>query len=259
MLNLYRFWKYKIKIDYSNLNLKDPYLKEVGLTRVLKPCPWGWGCGRWFQKGGYSFQQLPKELRKKILINDNEVEELDYSASHPHLLYSWEKQQAPNDFYLRVINQLKKMGFPSATKEMVKKIFLVSINAKSESELKQVLYKDRLDEISANVYRQNLGLLPRLIVLDEMKKMMLKPKTILKAYKSVHPLIRKYFFTNQSNKLMFEESEILTDVLLELMKLEIPALPIHDSLLFPKQYKDKVKQVMLDCYHNHTGFKIEVK
>jgi hypothetical protein len=58
---------------------------------------------------------------------------------------------------------------------------------------------------------------------------------------------------------MLTESEIMGSVLMELMKLAIPAVPIHDSVVFPKSDAETVKQVMRDCYKRHTGFTIDVK
>jgi hypothetical protein len=58
---------------------------------------------------------------------------------------------------------------------------------------------------------------------------------------------------------MLVESEIMTAVLWELMNRDIPAVPIHDSLLFPKIHRDQVMQVMKDIYRQQTGFDIEVK
>ena len=88
--------------------------------------------------------------------------------------------------------------------------------------------------------------------------MNLKPDSIVNAFSKVHPVIAKYGYSASANNLMLEESEIMTLVLLELMKRDIPAIPIHDSLLFPKQYKDVVQKIMLDCYEEHTGFTITV-
>ena len=86
----------------------------------------------------------------------------------------------------------------------------------------------------------------------------MKPDAIVNAFSRVHPVIAKYVYSASANKLMLEESEIMTLVLHELVKLNIPAIPIHDSLLFPKQNKDVVRQIMLDCYKKHTGFMITV-
>jgi len=58
---------------------------------------------------------------------------------------------------------------------------------------------------------------------------------------------------------MLDESYIMTSVLLELMKQGIPAVPVHDALVFPEQHENAVRNVMLDCYKKYTGFAIRVK
>lgn len=89
----------KMQLDFGRLTLKDDYLACVGLTRIFKHG----GCGRWFQKGGYSYQQLSEEERGRISLDGFEVAELDYSAMHPHILYAWENEQCPDDFYERIM------------------------------------------------------------------------------------------------------------------------------------------------------------
>ena len=58
---------------------------------------------------------------------------------------------------------------------------------------------------------------------------------------------------------MLDESYIMTLVLFELMKQRVPAIPVHDSVIVPAQREGLAKQVMLQCYKNHTGFEIGVK
>ena len=62
-----------------------------------------------------------------------------------------------------------------------------------------------------------------------------------------------------ANRLMLEESEITTSVLLYLMKVGIPALPVHDSVIVPKRYREQVRQVMKNAYRERTGFGITVE
>jgi len=96
------------------------------------------------------------------------------------------------------------------------------------------------------------------ILYDEIKRLKLKPKAIVDAFIQVHSVIAKYVYSASANKLMFTESHIMTLVLLELMKLDIPALPLHDSVIVPVQHRDRTMQTMLDFYNTHTGFEIKV-
>jgi hypothetical protein len=111
-LTLNRDYFNNIKLDYRNLKLEHHHMEDVGLTRIIKNN----GCGRWYQKGGLSYQEVAEEDRIKILLNGLEVNELDYSAMHPNILYTWENQQAPIDIYQDVIDYLKANGYPTMDK-----------------------------------------------------------------------------------------------------------------------------------------------
>jgi hypothetical protein len=195
----------------------------------------------------------------KILINGSEVNELDYSASHPNLLFTWQGIQAPDNIYQKVIAVLQNNGYPNVTKNEVKGVILMCINAKSFRSLTSAINKNKGEELKANIKRKEEGRKEKPILYDDLKKLKLKPEIVINAFITAYPTLSVYVYSALANKLMLEESEIMTGVLLELMKLKVPSVPIHDSLLFPKQYADTVRQVMLDCYKKHTGFDIQVK
>lgn len=242
----------KMGLDFSRLNLPKQYLNCVGLTRIFNDDD---ECGRWFQKGGYSYQQLSENERGQLQINGYEVAELDYSAMHPNILYTWENAQAPRDLYGGVLNLL---NLKNKDKFAVKMTILLSINNNSYRSFSSAINFNKLEELKANETRIKEGRLPKPILYDEIERLKLKSDVIVNAFTQVHPVIAKYVYSAAANKLMLEESEIMTSVLLELMKRCIPAIPIHDSLLFPKQNEVVVRQIMLDCYKKHTGFVITV-
>ena len=99
---------------------------------------------------------------------------------------------------------------------------------------------------------------PEPIIYDELKKLNLSIKEVIASFKKVHPTISKYLFSGLGNTLMLVESDILTSVLLRLMGLGISALPVHDSLVFPSQYRDTVKEIMEDEYRRQIDFEITV-
>ncbi len=244
----------KVTLDFANLTtLRFKPLAQVFLTRIFSNDE----CGRWYQKGSLSYQQLNKQERLKVLINGDEVAEWDYSAMHPHILYAWEGHQCPDDFYERIAMVLG-IPYDDTTKPAVKGVTLMSINA-TEKNLKKAIDDDSRKERNSNFNRVNEGRDPHPVINDELAKLKIDFITIVNAFRSAHPTIAKYIYSNSPNKLMLEESEIMTSVLLELMKKKILAIPIHDSVLFPKQHAVDVKRVMLDCYQKETGFNIRVK
>jgi hypothetical protein len=245
----------KMVLDMGTLSFSKKYLTGVGLTRIFSSDD---ECGRWYQKGGYSYQQLSEDERRRILLNGYEVVELDYSAMHPHILYAWEGTQCPHNFYEMIATALC-LGYDDYTKFIVKRVSLMSINADSPKTLSRAINKDKKDELHANETREKEGRQQRPILYDEMTRFHLDYIKIVAAFQNIHPKISKYIYSNSANRLMLEESKILTTVLFELKQNGIPALPLHDSVIVPIQHKDITEKTMVDCYKKHMGFDILVK
>jgi hypothetical protein len=157
---------------------------------------------------------------------------------HPHLLYAWAKEPCPDDFYERV------MALCGCSRIVAKRMTLMAVNAESYRALSSgVNFSKRKGE--ENLY-------------DELKALGLTPIEVIEALVEAHPILERYVFSGQANRLMLEESDIMTAVLLRLMSQSVPALPVHDSVVFPKRHRETVKQVMEDEYRRQTGFEITV-
>lgn len=235
----------RMKIGYGGLRLEGDYLEVVGLTRVFKEG----GVGRWFQKGGLSYQGLSGEDRAKLLLNGEEVVELDYPAMHPHILYAWEGKQCPSSFYDRVADLCGCSRF------VAKSIILLAINAPSYASLSSAVNLDKAKETKANLGRAE----PKPILYDELKRQGLEPRNVVGAISEAHPTITKYIFSGSAIRLMLTESDIITSALLRLMELGIPTLPVHDSLVAPRRHRGRVREVMEEAYRQNTGFSITVE
>jgi hypothetical protein len=57
---------------------------------------------------------------------------------------------------------------------------------------------------------------------------------------------------------LFRESEIIIDLMLELIRLGIVALPIHDCVLVQANNAETVKDAMLDTFRAHKGIESSV-
>lgn len=244
----------KMVLDFSKIpKLRFIPLDQVCLTRIFNNDE----CGRWYQKGGLSYQQLSEKERAQILLNGSEVIEVDYSAMHPHILYAWENVQCPNDFYERIARVLG-LKYNKKTKFVVKRVTLSSINASGEKNLGKSISHDKYKELKANATRHHEGRAERPILYDELKRLSVDFRQIVGAFRKAHPTVAKFIYSNSANRLMLGESRIMTLVLLQLKKQRIPALPVHDSVIVPVQHKELAKQTMIDCYRKHTGFAITV-
>ena len=168
---------------------------------------------------------------------------------HPHILYTWEGRQCPEGFYDRIADLCGCSRF------VAKSVMLFAINAPSYSSLSSAVNLDKAKETKANLGRAA----PKPILYDELKRQGLEPRNVVGAISEAHSTIAKYIFSGSAIRLMLAESDIVTTALLRLMELGIPALPVHDSLIAPRQHRGRVKQVMESAYREHTGFGITVE
>jgi hypothetical protein len=205
--------------------------------------------GRWFQKGEMSYQQLSGKERVKLLLNGERVTEIDYSAMHPHILYAWENEQCPDDFYQGIMDQC------GCDKFVAKTIVLIAINASGYASLVGAINNNKGETERANKSRA----VPEPVLYNELKKQSLTAREVVEAIKKAHPVIGKYIYSASANKLMLVESDIMTSVLLKLMAIGVLALPVHDSVIVPSRHKDLARQVMRDTYREHTGFDVVIK
>lgn len=233
------YWNH-MKIDHRNLKVGEYCLDSVGLTRLFKRGE----VGRWFQKGGLSYQVLSEEARSKLLLNSEEVVELDYPAMHPHIMYAWEDKQCPDDFYERI------MKLSGCSRFVAKSVTLIAVNAHSYRSFVGAINLDRGRQARASEERVT----KKPILYDELKKSKLHPRAIIESVKVAHPVLAKYIYSGVANRLMLVESDIMTSVLLRLMELHIPALPVHDSVIVPIRHQETATRLMAECYKHKTGF-----
>jgi hypothetical protein len=243
-LRLNREYWNRMEIDCRNLTIRERCMGSVGLTRVFK----NGEVGRWYQKGGLSYQELPERTRAHLFLNSEEVVELDYQAMHPHILYAWEGKQCPDDFYERI------MEMAGCSRFIAKSVTLIAINTNSPQSLVGAINLEKGKQTKGN----KDCTVPKPILYDELKKDRLSPKDIVHSVEEAHPILKKYIYSESANKLMLKESDIMTSVLLRLMELHIPALPVHDSVIVPSQHKEIGRSVMESVYNQNTSFEIIV-
>ena len=87
----------------------------------------------------------------------------------------------------------------------------------------------------------------------------LTPGALVEALVEAHPALERHVFSGQANRLMLAESDIVTAVLLGLAGRGIPALPVHDSLVFPGRETETVRGAMEEEFLLHTGQPIAVE
>lgn len=230
----------KIHLTLKN-NLNKNLLTNVFLTRIYSKDE----CGRFTQRGGYNYQNIKKEYRKKLLINGKSTIELDFSNMFLNLLYSSNKIQAPlDDSYSKIMYSLinkKDLEFRKAIKKCVN----IAINVKNQKAFVGALVNPKREK-DKKTY-------------EILKRYSIRPKEVLNKICESHPKVKSYLLKEQGLKLMKIESDIMQDILFKLSIIDVLALPLHDSIICQKGNEEIVETIMKNVYRKHTGFEIEVK
>jgi hypothetical protein len=77
---------------------------------------------------------------------------------------------------------------------------------------------------------------------------------VVAAIRLAHPALAPMFGTSVCHQIFFVESNILVLALLRLMDSGVVALPIHDCVLVASSAKGIAREVMLQVFHETTGF-----
>lgn len=80
-------------------------------------------------------------------------------------------------------------------------------------------------------------------------------KIILQAIKDTHPEIQKYFHCNYGVHLQFLDSQIAEKIMLNLAKMDICCLCVHDSFIVARQFMGVLKEQMEDNFYHKFGCK----
>ena len=178
---------------------------------------------RMFLRGSFDFygrghgpwQNIPREYRPQVVLNGEPVAEPDFKQIHPTMLYHQAGLSPDGDAY--DIN-----GFDRSD---VKLAVLVLLNAKN--------YRSAFEAIKAK--------LDQPVSDSDVHK-------LIAAVKRRHAPIVKSFHSDCGIRLMRPESDIIFDVLDRCVKADIPALPIHDSVLTQDRHQSRVAEFMEASY-----------
>lgn len=160
-----------------------------------------------------------------LLINGERVEEVDFKALHPMLLYAQIGEVPTVDPY--------DFGWPAEYRGLIKLGLLIMINAQSQADARcAIAFND--DEM------------PRFAAPGSSDAFALAKKLIEKA-KRVHHPIAPYFNSDAGSWLMNMDSRIAVQVMRTMHKQNIVVLPVHDSFIVPEKKVEKLEAAMLDA------------
>lgn len=218
------------KIEFINAERKCKN-KRIQRTRT--------GDGRFYMRGGYSYQNVPKEVRATMTINDAPTVEVDFSGMHPRLLYNLRGLNCPDQIYEPIVRELIGRDDENL-REAIKAYLLICINARNPGDSKKAL---RWREKDAYKVLQHHNI---------------TPEHILRAVEQIHPDIAGFLNTDIGIKLMFHDSNIMNNILLRLRKEHIKGVPLHDSIICQLGSQQRVEQIMKEEYEKYTGFPARV-
>jgi hypothetical protein len=206
----------KQAIDFSRKRLHRVFL-ERRLDRG----------GRFY---GAWYQNIPKEYRKRILINGKPVLELDYSSLHPNLLYFLAGEDPPEgDLY-----QLD--GYSKDTRKFLKGVFLRLINSRTRAEAKGSIREAAFFKEKLRVPKE----------LGKLEDKFLDP--LIDAFFEKHKPLTKFIFTIDNLGIILQniDSQIAEKVLLYFALKGIPVLPMHDSFIIYAELYQELEEIMKD-------------
>lgn len=200
--------------------------------------------------GAVNYQTLPKEMRKTIKINGLETIELDYKHLHPSICYELLDIKYTGDIYdvncsvesiFDIPDYVEDISnYHAMQRSLVKEVFIRMINSESLVECRQSIKKRLKDDQEKDEPMQEFIHIRKdydaiaVLLMEELEK--------------THADLIGYFYTSYSMTLMNIDSEILMNILVMCEEKNIPALPIHDSVVVPSLYEEEVKKIMIDAY-----------
>lgn len=193
-----------------------------------------WKSGGRFYRGWW--QQIDKEDRCKIYINDQPTLEVDFKAIHPNLLSNELGMRLADDPY-----DLGELLLPDvvATKEQqrayVKLLVLMGINADSDKKAYQAFRNDdRKDKVANSLTDIQLG-------------------KLLKGFVNKHPQFDGILNTGQALRLMNIDSQIANMVIDHFTQKDIPVLCIHDSFIIQYDKEPELRRILNQATHQVTN------
>ncbi len=221
--------QYKRAVDFSRKTLHRTFL-DRRLDRG----------GRLY---GPWYQNIYKEYRSKIMINDLVTLEFDFSGYHINILYALEELPLPEE------DPYKLDGFSDAkeTREFFKRVLLVVLNTKRETKSKAK------DAVIRRIIRDvRFG---ELIQPEEIQDI----NAAIDQFAIKHEPIQQYFFTGYGIYLQYIDSQIAEKILLYFATtLGVPCLPVHDSFIIHAGLVFKLQEIMLHYFEQEFTQKIPI-
>ena len=216
-----------------------------------------------------AFQQIPSKDRARLKIDKASTIELDYSVNHLAILYAWQGIQ---------IDYAQAYTLEGYERDTIKAITLRALNINCLSHLRTAitLSANPANQRKHQAYKAKRAVHDLLRSKGLVSKAPYKPKWIdtfitnipsttiaddlVAAFLERHKAIREYIGSQDIGlKLQAVDSQIMALVLDTLRLENVPALPVHDSIIIKESDKGLGVAVMAESFEQITGFKAKIK
>jgi len=178
-----------------------------------------------FQNGGRHYgawwQWLPKHYRAAITVNGKPTTETDYACLHPRLMYRLVDAVMTGDAY-------DVPGFP---RPLCKAALHTIINARTRPAAFGAVKAKIAEHMAVNE--------------TTARKLACE---LIRAMKERHAPIAKFFGTGIGARLQKHDAAIAENVVIEMARRGVPALPIFDSFRVPDEHEGQLSEVMERCF-----------
>jgi hypothetical protein len=190
----------------------------------------------WFH-GGRFYQAphitMPSACRKAVVINGEPSVELDYSGLHIRMLYNRIGIDYRGECYV-----FEKADMAKKTdRDRIKIASLIVINSKDRGKAIKAIH-NQCRKKGIQYQPGEHGRYSQLVDLFE----------------SYHQPIRQFLFSGKGIELQFLDSTIMANILSRMTRENIPALPVHDSVVCPARHEGLLHQLMVEEYEKVMGF-----
>jgi hypothetical protein len=220
--------------EHFNRKLKRYETRRVSLRhnnkfvrRIFYRGDWSLG-GRYH--GGW-WQQVPSELRKDILINDQHTVEVDYSGFHVSIAYGLEGLQPPDDPY--TLKTLVEPLTPKQQRQDVKLLVLTAINAKDRKSAYSAFRDEKNREQRRLPKDQKISYTNALL------------EQLLNQFIEENKPIEHFLCADKGVELMAIDGRITTRIIEHFTRKKIPVLTVHDSYVIQSQYERELIDQMV--------------
>ena len=220
------------KVQYIQINQSNKFVRRV------------FSRGKWDLNGRYYggwWQQIHKDYRKQISINNLPTVEVDYRGLHVAILSAQRGiTDDPDDRY-----DLGELLLPQfdlkQQRAIVKLLVLTAINAKDEGAAYAAFRMD-----------QRAGSLEKKLTNVELSK-------LLEAFLKRLPHLRDDLCSDKGIKLMFIDSQITESIIKTFVEHNVPILSVHDSYIVETNRVDLLRGAMSKATKNLVGRDLAVE